>query len=102
MQPQVARELIPWFPTIDYDACIGDRACLDFCKNDVYSWDESRERPLVPHPNNCVVGCNACAQICPVEAIHFPAKEELRATIRGLRAAQWPETSDTTAAEVQG
>jgi len=102
MQPQVPREMIPWFPKIDYDSCIGDRACLDFCKSGVYSWDESLERPLVQNPYNCVVGCNACAQICPVEAIHFPAKEELRVTIRGVRAAQGPEPGAATGAEVRG
>jgi len=34
---------------------------------------------------NCVVGCQACINICPVEAIRFPSKEELRATMRRLR-----------------
>jgi len=32
------------------------------------------------------VGCDACAKICPQEAIKFPDKEELRATLRKLRA----------------
>ena len=33
---KVPREKIPWFPTINYDACIHDRECIDFCKNDVF------------------------------------------------------------------
>lgn len=38
------------------------------------------------NPFNCVVGCASCAQICPVEAISFPSKDELRATLRHLRS----------------
>lgn len=84
MSPSVPREKIPWFPTIDVDACIGDQECVKFCRNDVFVWDELNTRPGVVHPFNCVVGCSACAQICPVEAIHFPSKEELRCTLRAL------------------
>ena len=40
MPPSVPREKIPWFPTIDVDACIGDQECVKFCKNDVFVWDE--------------------------------------------------------------
>ena len=87
-QHKLPREKIPWVPTIDYDACIGDRECLDFCKNGVFFWGEPLGRPLVAEPYNCVLGCDACAQICPVEAIHFPAKDDLRLTIRELLAAQ--------------
>jgi len=94
MSPSVPREKIPWFPTIDVDACIGDRECVKFCKNDVFVWDELNARPEVVHPFNCVVGCSACAQLCPVEAIHFPSKEELRRTLRALaQEAIKPEVS---------
>ena len=85
---KLPREKIPWFPAIDYDACIGDRECLEFCKNSVFAWDDALGHPLVQNPYNCVLGCNACAQICPVEAIHFPAKEKLRRTIRELLLAE--------------
>jgi ferredoxin len=30
------------------------------------------------------VGCDACSQICPAEAISFPSKEELRRIVRAL------------------
>jgi len=80
------REKIPWFPTIDPDLCIGDQDCINFCKNDVLAWDEDSFKAIVVHPYNCVVGCDACAKICPQEAIKFPDKEELRATLRKLRA----------------
>ena len=84
MQPSVPREKITWFPKIDFDACIGDQECVNFCKNDVFVWDELKNRPEVIRPFNCVVGCDACSQICPSEAISFPSKEELRRTLRGL------------------
>jgi len=84
MQPSVPREKITWFPKIDFDACIGDQECVNFCKNDVFVWDELKNLPEVIRPFNCVVGCDACSQICPSEAISFPSKEELRQTLRGL------------------
>lgn len=86
MKPEVARGQIDWSPRIDYDACLGDHTCFDFCKNDVFSWDEENSRPIVANPNNCVLGCDSCAQICPAEAISFPSKDELRATLKRMRA----------------
>jgi len=84
MQPSVARERIPWFPTIDFEACIGDQECVKFCRNGVFVWDELKNHPEVLQPLNCVVGCDACSQICPAEAISFPSKEELRRIMRAL------------------
>ena len=80
------REKIPWFPTVDNDVCIGDQECFNFCKSNVFAWDEAEGRPMVANPYNCVLGCNACMQICPVEAIAFPSQEELRQMLR--QAAQ--------------
>lgn len=85
MGTNIPREKINWFPTINFDTCIGDRACYEFCKNDVFVWDEEKARPIVQNPLNCVVGCESCAQLCPSEAITFPSKDELRATLRRLR-----------------
>jgi len=86
MNPNLPREKINWHQTINLDACIGDRTCLDFCQNDVFIWDEENQHPIVQNPLNCVVGCDSCAQVCPVEAISFPDKDELRASLRRLRA----------------
>ncbi|HEX2917417.1 MAG TPA: hypothetical protein VHN81_02805, partial [Edaphobacter sp.] len=80
------RERIDWSPRINYDACLGDRACYEFCHNDVFTWDEANGRPIVAKPNNCVLGCDSCGQLCPAEAISFPSKDELRATMRQLKA----------------
>lgn len=80
------REKIPWFPTVDYGLCTGDQECFNFCKNQVFLWDEEHARPRVANPYNCVVGCQACVNVCPVQAIQFPSKEELRETLKRLRA----------------
>lgn len=82
---EIPRELIPWFPTVDYDISTGDQECFKFCKNQVFEWDEAANRPLVTNPFKCVVGCQACINVCPVQAISFPSKEHLRETLKRLR-----------------
>ncbi len=79
------REKIAWFPTVDYEVCTGDQECFNFCKNNVFTWDEENQHPIVANPYNCVVGCQACINVCPVQAISFPSNDELRASIIRLR-----------------
>lgn len=86
MTSRIPRERVTWHPTIDYDACLDDRVCLDFCKNGVFVLDEASARVVVAQPLQCVIGCTSCAQICPSEAISFPDKDELKRTLRALRA----------------
>lgn len=90
MKADIPRDQVAWFPTIDYEACIGDRACLDFCTNSVFEWNAADDRVAVVRPLNCVIGCTSCAKICPPEAITFPDPEELKQTLRRLRAARTP------------
>jgi len=82
----IPRELIPWYPTVDAEACLGDQECLNFCKNEVFRWDEDRNAPIVAHPYNCVLGCSACMKVCAAAAITFPTIDELRRAMRRLRA----------------
>jgi NAD-dependent dihydropyrimidine dehydrogenase PreA subunit len=96
---KVPREKIPWFPTINYDACIHDQECVNFCKNNVFDWNEALAVPEVARPYNCVVGCDACARICPSQAISFPPLEEFKATLRRLIAEAAREAEAATAAE---
>lgn len=96
MQPSaIPREKIPWFPKVDLETCTGDQECFKFCKNDVFAWDEKSQHPIVKNPYHCVVGCQACINICPVGAIEFPSQEELRATIRRLRQEMEEERAET-------
>ena len=68
----IDRKEIPWFPTINYDKCIGCNLCFVSCGRMVYEYDEEKRKPIVVKPYNCLVGCSTCGTICPVEAIDFP------------------------------
>ena len=78
----IPREAIPWFPTIDEEACVGCKLCLEFCPNAVLEFDQVKEKARVVTPYNCVVECKACAKLCSVNAISFPNEEEFTAFIR--------------------
>ncbi len=45
--PKVPRGKIPWFPTVNPDACVHDRDCIEFCKNKVFDWSEALGEPIV-------------------------------------------------------
>lgn len=97
------RKKLPWFPTINYDACTSDLECLNYCPHEVYEWDMATGRPIVAHPYNCVPGCNSCAQICKAHAIVFPNKPQFRALLRRLRAeARLHQHSGRTKQAVRG
>ncbi len=83
----VPRSKIPWHPTIDYEKCISCGKCVDYCKLGAYEFEEKQGRKVsvVKNPNNCVVFCTGCEEICPVDAIKFPSKKETREIIRKLR-----------------
>jgi NAD-dependent dihydropyrimidine dehydrogenase PreA subunit len=88
------REMFPWFPKIDVDACRADLQCLNFCPYDVFEWDPETGRPIVAHPLSCLPGCNTCLQGCDTGAISLPTKREFQATLKKLRGAESkPQTS---------
>lgn len=76
----VERSVINWFPTIHSDKCVQCGLCMN-CGKKVYSWG-SDHQPHVVAPNECVVGCSTCANLCPGKAIEFPDLTELRATYK--------------------
>jgi NAD-dependent dihydropyrimidine dehydrogenase PreA subunit len=66
----IAREEIPWLPTVDAEACIGCQLCYVTCGRAVY---EMREGVAVAvAPMDCMVGCSTCGNVCPTSAITFP------------------------------
>lgn len=78
----IPREDIQWNPTIDAEKCIGCKACVEFCKNDVLEFDEATGKTRVKNPYNCVVECRTCARLCPTGAITFPDEEAFIAYIK--------------------
>jgi len=73
---QIPREEIPWYPTVDPDACVGNQDCIAFCAQDVFRWDSGAGHTVAAAPFNCVVGCRECVQVCVSQAISFPSTEE--------------------------
>jgi NAD-dependent dihydropyrimidine dehydrogenase PreA subunit len=69
----IPRERIPWFPMLDETLCDGCDKCLEFCANRVYTRRDSGT-VYAAQPMNCVVGCDACARLCPHGAISFPPR----------------------------
>ena len=44
----------------------------------MYSYDMVNKKPVVVKPYNCLVGCQTCANLCPVGAIEFPDPRMVR------------------------
>ena len=86
----IPRHLIPWFPTIDPDKCVGCQECIQFCHDTVYVYNEEEDRVYVEDPWHCQVYCQSCIHACPADAITFPARSEVKATIRQLRKKYAP------------
>ncbi len=84
----IPREKIPWAPVIDRDACIGCGECLETCPNGVFALNDAEGKMEVVAPDNCVVLCDKCVASCGQDAIRFPDKDETKALLKQLLAAQ--------------
>jgi NAD-dependent dihydropyrimidine dehydrogenase PreA subunit len=69
----IARETIPWFPTVSPEKCIGCELCFVTCGRGVYEVRDHKAHP--DRPYDCMVGCTTCANICPTQAITFPDRQ---------------------------
>ncbi|PIT94819.1 4Fe-4S ferredoxin [Candidatus Falkowbacteria bacterium CG10_big_fil_rev_8_21_14_0_10_39_9] len=67
----VDREQIQWNPVVDENKCIGCGMCATSCGRGVYKFDYENKKSKVANPNNCMVACITCANLCPVGAISF-------------------------------
>ena len=76
------RKEIKWYPKIDPAVCIGCGLCTAVCGRGVYSYDLVNRKPVVAKPYNCLVGCQTCANLCPVGAIEFPDPQMVRDAAR--------------------
>jgi len=83
----IPRSKISWYPIIDYEKCVGCGKCVEYCKLGTYEFEEKegKKRPVVKNPNNCVVLCTGCDEICSAGAIKHPSKKETLEIIRNLR-----------------
>lgn len=69
------RAKIDWSPTIDREKCVKCAICMN-CGRNVFAW--TKEGAEVVRPNDCVVGCSTCANLCLGEAITFPDLQKVR------------------------
>lgn len=69
----IARETIPWFPTVNHAKCIGCELCFVTCGRGVYDVHDHKAWPERQY--DCMVGCTTCANICPTQAITFPDRQ---------------------------
>lgn len=69
----IPRKDIPWFPSVDADACIGCTLCFLSCGRGVYEMKENKS--IAVNPYSCMVGCSTCATVCPTQAITFPERD---------------------------
>lgn len=81
----IPRHLIPWFPNIDEEKCVGCQQCMEFCQDDVYAYDEETGKVYVENPWHCEIYCQSCSHVCDLDAISFPERQEIKARIRELR-----------------
>jgi NAD-dependent dihydropyrimidine dehydrogenase PreA subunit len=71
----IAREEIPWLPTVDAESCIGCQLCYVTCGRGVYEMHEGVA--VATEPMECAVGCSTCGNICPTNAISFPTLDSV-------------------------
>ncbi len=71
----IPRNKIKWTPKIDFKKCTGCMDCVNFCTHNVFV--EKDNNLIIANPENCVVGCTGCDNICPEKAISHPSKSYL-------------------------
>ena len=86
----IPRHLIPWYPTIDADKCVGCKECIKFCHDSVYAFDAEKRKVYVENPWHCEVYCQSCTYACDTGAITFKDRREVKARIRELRTKYPP------------
>ena len=74
----VDREKIQWHPVINEEKCIGCGMCTTSCGRGVYKFDHENKKSKVVNPNNCMVACQTCSNLCPAKAITFSKEDKTR------------------------
>lgn len=83
----IPRNKIPWYPMINYEKCVSCGKCVDYCTLRTFEFENKngKKRPIVKNPNNCVVLCTGCDEICSSGAVKHQSKQETRKIIKKLR-----------------
>ena len=74
----IKRSQIDWHPVIDEAKCAGCGICAATCGRSVYKFDYKRKKYKVVNPNNCMLACQTCANLCLASAIVFSKGETPR------------------------
>jgi NAD-dependent dihydropyrimidine dehydrogenase PreA subunit len=86
------RNEIDWFPRIDAAKCNPQECnyrCVSFCPFKVFARQENGA-VTVAQPYECNVGDESCKFQCPLDAISFPSRAELKEMLRQVRAKYQP------------
>ena len=81
----LARELVPWGPTIDPARCRGSGECVRFCPNNVFEYDAPNGSARVAHFHQCTVLCSNCVAVCPNGAIWFPDQDQFLDALQAVK-----------------
>lgn len=60
-------------PTIDYDVCINDNACVEACPEKIIFTNDDTGKLELSTFDQCPAGCRECVNVCPVEALTLPS-----------------------------
>jgi ferredoxin len=64
-----------WYPVLDYGRCTNCRACLTFCRREVFGVNNQGTVGVV-RPDACRNCSPDCSGVCPVRAIMFPQHQD--------------------------
>jgi len=82
----IPRYKIPWDPKIDCNKCVSCGKCVNFCHMNAFKIEEKDgQKRTAVNPNQCVVFCRGCEDICPASAITHPSEEETQKIINKLK-----------------
>ena len=74
----ITREKVDWHPVIDESKCMGCGLCVTSCGRGVFKFDFDNKKAKVVNPNQCLVGCQTCSNLCPAKAISFAENDKTR------------------------
>ncbi len=68
------RKDVEWYPKVDYEKCISCGKCVESCPIGILSMELGPTRIEVENPDECLIGCRACEEVCEKKAIKLSRK----------------------------